>query len=308
MASVPPHCVLDTTLPAAAGDYFTPEMESLRGYLALVPDHLDPTAGDAAAGPVFALPWVYVADLTGWRGSTLARLVAADHDCPAYQLSTASRDAVPTLWRLLDESTSGPLVVHVELRGDAGPVPPTLRGVVSRGYHRPGTDGQPEITGDPTNVLVVFTDTSPSKRLDVPLPDSTTPLTGAVLSYAPRQGMVPELPDGTTYLAEPPAIHEREAALERFLDQALAGVGDAEARARFVSSAVETLSITHSLIGKRDLLFDVSPRAALKYGHLLDTILPSEAIERLQADVLQQVPQTPGSEDLRATLEDLFPS
>lgn len=308
MTSVPPHCVLDTALPTAANEYFAPEMESLHGYLDLVPDHLDPTAGDAAVGPVFALPWVYVADLTGWRGSVLARLLAAEHDCPGYQLSTAARDAVPTLWRIIDESESGPVVVHVELRGDTGPVPPTLREAVIRGYHRPATDGQSAVVGDPTNVLVVFTDTSPSKRLDAPLPDSTTPLTGAVLSYAPRQGMVPELPDGTTYLAEPPAIHEREAALERFLDQTLAEAGDDDARRRFVSSSVETLSITHSLIGRRDLLFDVSPRVALKYGRLLDEISPSTAVSRMQADVLQQVPQTPGSEDLRATLEDLFPS
>lgn len=307
MASIPDRCRLDTDLPPAASEYFGPELDSLRGYLDLVPDRLDPAAGDAAMGPVFAVPWVYVADLTGWRGGVLARLLAADRDCPCYQLSTAARDAVPTLWDIIDESAGGPVVLHVELRGESGPLPPTLWEAVDRGYRRPGTDDRPAVSGEPANLLVVFTDTSPSKRLDAPLPDSSTPLTGAVLSYAPRRGMLPECPDGTTILAPPPAFHDRDAVLETFLDQALAAT-DASSRDQFVPSAVETLSITHSLIGKRDLLFDVSPRVALKYGRLLDDISPSKALDRLQADVLQQIPQTPGSEDLRTTLQDLFPS
>ncbi|MFC7026662.1 hypothetical protein ACFQJ5_02090 [Halomicroarcula sp. GCM10025324] len=308
MPDLPPHCRLEASLPDAAGDYFAPERESLAQYLDLVPDSLDPSEGDAAVGPVFSLPWIYVADLTGWRGSSLARLLAADAGCPCYQLSTSARDSVPTLWAILDESAAGPVVLHVQLRGDTGPVPPTLREAVNRGFERPGTEDEEAISGEPANVLVVFTDTSPSKRLDAPLPDSTTPLTGAVLSYAPRRGMLPELPDGTTYLDDPPAIHDREDALETLLEQALADVGSPADRAAFVSAAVETLSITHSLVGKRDLLFDVSPRAALKYGRLLDEIEPSKAIRHLQTDVVQQVPQTPGSEDLRTTLRDLFPS
>ncbi|WP_276275559.1 hypothetical protein [Haloarcula regularis] len=141
----------------------------------------------------------------------------------------------------------------------------------------------------------------------MPLPDSTTPLAGAVLSYAPRRGMLPELPDGTTYLDDPPAIHDREAKLEALLSEAI-DAGSAAARETFVAGAVETLSITHSLVGKRDLLFDVSPRVALKYGPMLDRTSPSKALERLQADVVQQVPQTPGSENLRTTLRDLFPA
>ncbi|MFC6864007.1 hypothetical protein ACFQGE_11135 [Halomicroarcula sp. GCM10025817] len=307
MPAVPPHCRLDVSLPDAAGDYFAPEHASLTAYLDLVPASLDPDAGDAAFGPVFPLPWFYVADLTGWHGSALARLLAAEVGGPCYQLSTSARDSVPTLWTILEASASGPVVVYVELRGETGPVPPTLREAVARGYERPATDDRSAISGDPAHAVVVFTDTSPSKRLDVPLPDSTTPLAGAVLSYAPRRGMLPELPDGTTYLDDPPAIHDREAKLEALLSEAI-DAGSAAARETFVAGAVETLSITHSLVGKRDLLFDVSPRVALKYGPMLDRTSPSKALERLQADVVQQVPQTPGSENLRTTLRDLFPA
>ncbi|WP_276275560.1 hypothetical protein [Haloarcula regularis] len=117
MPAVPPHCRLDVSLPDAAGDYFAPEHASLTAYLDLVPASLDPDAGDAAFGPVFPLPWFYVADLTGWHGSALARLLAAEVGGPCYQLSTSARDSVPTLWTILEASASGPVVVYVELRG-----------------------------------------------------------------------------------------------------------------------------------------------------------------------------------------------
>ncbi len=64
--------------------------------------------------------------------------------------------------------------------------------------------------------------------------------------------MLPERPDGTTMLSDPPALHDREAELEQFLLAALAGYGDDDARQQYVDTAVEILSITHSLIGKRD--------------------------------------------------------
>ncbi|WP_324759905.1 hypothetical protein [Haloarcula montana] len=305
MSQIPHHCRVETALPAATDDYFAAERETLDAYLDLVPGSVD-HAGDAAVGPIDALPWLYVADLTGWRGATLARLLAAQRDCPCYQLSAMARDAVPTLWEVLRASADGPVVVHLELRGDSGQVPGTLREALRRGFRQPERqvpDGRDPVVGEAANTIVVFTDTRPSKRLASPLPAATTPYTGAVLSYAPRRSMLPEQPDGTTYLAEPPAIHEREAKLESFL---LATIPDTPDSEQFVGAAVDALSITHSVIGKRDLLFDVSPRLALKYGRHLETLSLSAALDRFRADILGQVPQSPGSTDLRETLADLL--
>ncbi|MFC6757042.1 hypothetical protein ACFQER_10620 [Halomicroarcula sp. GCM10025894] len=267
MQSVPPHCTVETALPAAVADYFAPEMGTLDAYLDLVPGTLEATAGDTTLGPVHALPWVYVADLTGWRGLALARLLADARECPCYRLSPLARDSVDTLWQVLDRSGEGPVVLHVELRGDTGPVPGTLREALWRGYDQPA-EGD-EAAGDPANLHVVFTDTRPSKRLTSPLPDATAPVSGATLSYAPRESMTPEHPDGTTTLAAPPALSERTDRLEGLLSAALDGVGTDGERSAFVDSAVEALVITHSTIGKQDLLFDVSPRIALKHGHRL---------------------------------------
>ncbi|MFC6974673.1 hypothetical protein ACFQL1_08240 [Halomicroarcula sp. GCM10025709] len=217
-----------------------------------------------------------------------------------------ARDAVPTLWEVLRESADGPVVVHLELRGDTGPVPGTLREALRRGFRQPERqvpDGRDPVDGEAANAVVVFTDTQPSKRLASPLPAATTPHTGAVLSYAPRPSMLPEQPDGTTFLADPPAIHEREAKLESFLFATIPDTPDSE---QFVGAAVDALSITHSVIGKRELLFDVSPRLALKYGAQLDALPLSVALDRLRADILGQVPQSPGSTELRETLADLL--
>ena len=307
MASVDDHRRRTTDLPPATTDYFTPELAAIDSYLETVPTTIDTAAGDAAIGPIHALPWFYVADLTGWRGSALARLLATERDAPCYELSAGAADALPALWSLIDESGDGPVVLHLELTGESGRIPRTLREALRRGYaHTPEGWDEP-VCGDPANLHVVFTDTNPSKRLETPLPAATTPTTGAVLSYAPRRSMLPERPDGTTMLPDPPALHDREAELEGFLLAALAGYGDDDARERYVDRAVEILSMTHSLIGKRDLLFDVSPRPALKYGALLDGLSVGAATERLGRDVLGQVPQSPGSEDVRATLHDLLP-
>jgi len=267
MQSVPPHCVVDGQLPPAVAAYFDPERETLASYLDAMPDRLDLSTADPTTGPVHALPWVYVADLTGWRGLALARSLAADRDCPCYRLSPLARDSVETLWRVLDRSGDGPVVVHIELRGDTGPVPGTLREALWRGYERP--DGADEVSGDPTNVHVVFTDTSPSKRLSSPLPDATAPVSGAMLSYAPRDSMLPEQPGGTTTLADPPTLPERTDALETLLLDALDGVGDDATRATFVDSAVEALAA-------------------------------------LRRDLLAQVPRSPGTVELRETLATLL--
>lgn len=305
MASVADYRCLSTAPPAATSDYFAPELRSIENYLETVPDAVGAAAGDAAFGPVHSLPWLYVADLTGWRGGTLARLLADERDCPCYELSAVAGDSLPALWEIVDESGDGPVVLHLELQGEGGPVSQTLREAARRGYaHTPDGRDRP-VRGEPANLHVVFTDTTPSKRLSVPLPAATTPLTGAALSYAPRPGMVPELPDATTLLDEPPALQAREGELEAFLRSAL-DAGDDGPRAEFVDRAVELLSITHSAIGRRDLLFDVSPRVALKYGGLLDALSVAEALDRLGRDVLGQVPQSPGSEDLRRTLRDLL--
>ncbi|MBV0900918.1 hypothetical protein [Haloarcula salina] len=306
MTSVADHRRLSTAPPAATSDYFAPELRSIEGYLETVPDAVDAAAGDAAFGPIHSLPWLYVADLTGWRGGTLARLLADERDCPCYELSAMAGDALPALWEIVDESGEGPVVLHFELQSEGGPVSRTLREAARRGYaHSPDGWDRP-VRGESANLHVVFTDTAPSKRLSVPLPAATTPLTGAVLSYAPRSGMVPELPDATTVLDDPPALQARESELEAFLRSALGGDGDGERSDEYVDGAVEILSITHSAIGRRDLLFDVSPRVALKYGGLLDRLSVEEALDRLGRDVLAQVPQSPGSEELRRTLRDLL--
>ncbi|RLM44505.1 hypothetical protein DVK00_08545 [Haloarcula sp. Atlit-47R] len=307
MASADDHRRRTTDLPAAATDYFAPELDALDSYLDTVPATIDAAAGDAAVGPIHALPWFYVADLTGWRGSTLARLLAAEAGAPCYELSAGAADALPALWSVVDESGRGPVVLHLELQGEGGRIVRTLREALRRDYtHTPDSWDEP-VRGDPANLHVVFTDTNPSKRLSVPLPAATTPTTGAVLSYAPRWSMLPERPDGTTVLPDPPALHDREAELKQFLLAALAERGSDDARQQYVDNAVEILSITHSLIGKRDLLFDVSPRPALKYGALLEELSVGAATERLGRDVLGQVPQSPGSEGVRATLRDLLP-
>jgi len=303
--SVPSHCVVEGTLPSAVATYFAPERETLASYLDVVPDTLDMTTADPTTGPVHALPWAYVADLTGWRGFALARLLAAERDCPCYRLSPLARDSVETLWRVLDRSSEGSVVVHVELRGDTGPVPGTLRAALWRGYERADGDGT-TVSGDPSNAIVVFTDTSPSKRLISPLPDATAPVGGATLSYAPRDSMLPEQPDGTATLAEPPALAERTDELDALLADALDGVGDPDARDSFVDSAVEALVITHSTIGKQDLLFDVSPRVALRYGHRLDSVGVDAALSALRRDLLAQVPRSPGTAELRETLATLL--
>jgi len=306
MASLDDHRRRTTDLPPATTEYFAPELATIDSYLETVPPTIDTAAGDAAVGPIHTLPWFYVADLTGWRGGTLARLLAAEQDAACYELSAGAADALPALWSLIDESGDGPVVLHLELQGESGRIPRTLREALRRGYeHIPDGWDEP-VRGEPANLHVVFTDTNPSKRLAAPLPAATTPTTGAVLSYAPRRSMLPEQPDGTTMLPDPPALHDREVELEQFLLAALADYGD-DARKQYVDHAVEILSITHSLIGKRDLLFDVSPRLALKCGNLLDRLSVGAATERLGRDVLGQVPQSPGSEDIRATLQDLLP-
>jgi len=306
MASLDDHRRRTTDLPPATTEYFAPELETIDSYLETVPTTIDTATGDAAVGPIHGLPWFYIADLTGWRGATLARLLAAEQDAACYELSAGARDAIPALWSIVDESGRGPVVLHLELQGEGGRIPRTLQEALRRGYtHTPDGWDEP-VRGDPANLHVVFTDTNPSKRLAVPLPAATTPTTGAVLSYAPRRSMLPERPDGTTMLSDPPALHDREAELEAFLLAAIADYGD-DAREQYVDRAVEILSITHSLIGKRDLLFDVSPRPALKYGASLDDLSVGAATERLGRDVLGQVPQSPGSEDIRATLRDLLP-
>jgi hypothetical protein len=307
MAPVDDHRRRTTDLPPATTEYFAPELETIESYLETVPATIDPAAGDAAVGPIHGLPWFYVADLTGWRGSTLARLLAAERDAACYELSAGAADALTALWSLIDESGDGPVVLHLELQGEGGRIVRTLREALRRGYEHVPDGWDEPVRGEPSNLQVVFTDTTPSKRLAVPLPAATTPTTGAVLSYAPRRSMLPERPDGTTLLSAPPALHDREAELEGFLLAALDGYGDDDARQQYVDRAVEILSITHSLIGKRDLLFDVSPRVALKYGNLLDGLSVAAATDRLGRDVLGQVPQSPGSEDIRATLRDLLP-
>ncbi|MCJ0618394.1 hypothetical protein JZX76_02300 [Haloarcula hispanica] len=307
MASLDDHRRRTTDLPPATTEYFAPELATIDSYLETVPPTIDTAAGDAAVGPIHTIPWFYVADLTGWRGGTLARLLAAERDAVCYELSAGAADALPALWSLIDESGDGPVVLHLELQGEGGRIVRTLREALRRGYEHVPDGWDEPVRGEPANFHVVFTDTDPSKRLSVPLPAATTPTTGAVLSYAPRRSMLPERPDGTTVLSDPPALHDREAELEGFLLAALAGYGDDDARQQYVDNAVEILSITHSLIGKRDLLFDVSPRLALKYGSLLDRLSVGATTERLGQDVLGQVPQSPGSEDIRATLRDLLP-
>jgi len=306
MDSLPDHCLVETSLPAAVSDYFEPERDALGSYLDLVPDTLRPLSGDASVGPVEALPWVYVADLTGWRGFTLARVLAAERDCPCYRLSPLARDSVATLWRILDRSDDGPVVLHMELRGDTGPVPGTLREALWRGYDQPAGDSDTPVTGDPANAIVVFTDTRPSNRLDSPLPDATAPVSGATLSYAPRESMTPEHPEGTTTLAAPPALSERTDRLEALLEDALEGNCEAAERDRFVDSALEALVITHSTIGKQGLLFDVSPRIARRHGHRLAALGVEDALAALRADLLATVPQSPGTVELRQTLESLL--
>ena len=78
MHPIPPHNTIETALPPAVTDYFAPELATLRSYLEQGPPPSDSAAGDATLGPVPALPWLYVADLTGWRGFALARLLAAE--------------------------------------------------------------------------------------------------------------------------------------------------------------------------------------------------------------------------------------
>lgn len=302
MQSVPPHCVVDGTLPPAVANYFASERETLASYLDGVPDHL-PATGDPTLGPVHALPWVYVADMTGWRGLALARLLAAERDCPCLRLSPLARDSVETLWRVVDRSGDGPVVLHVELRGDTGPIPGTLREALWRGYDRPDADSP--VSGDPANLLVVFTDTAPSKRLTSPLPDATAPVGGAALSYAPRDSMLPEQPAGTTTLAAPPELPDRTDELEALLSAALDGVGDPDDRRAFVDSAVEALVITHSAIGRQDLLFDIAPRIALRHGHRLEDGVGT-ALDALGRDLLAQVPQSPTTGELRETLAALL--
>jgi len=307
MASPDDHRRRTTDLPPATTEYFAPELETIASYLETVQPTIETAAGDAAVGPIHSIPWFYVADLTGWRSGSLARLLAAERGAACYELSAGAADALPALWSLIDESGDGPVVLHLELQGEGGRIPRTLQEALRRGYaHTPDGWDEP-VRGEPSNLHVVFTDTNPSKRLATPLPAATTPTTGAVLSYAPRRSMLPERPDGTAMLADPPALHDRETELEQFLLAALADYGDDDARQQYVDRAVEILSITHSLIGKRDLLFDVSPRPALKYGALLDDFSVSAATERLGRDVLGQVPQSPGSEDIRSTLRDLLP-
>lgn len=306
MQPVPSHCVVEDTPSSAVASYFNPERRTLSSYLDAVPDHVDRAASDPTIGPVHALPWVYVADLTGWRGLALARLLAAGRGCQCHRLSPMARDSVDTLWRLLDRSGDGPVVVHVELRDDAGPIPGTLREALRRGYERPGEDGT--ASGEPANAVVVFTDTSPSKRLSSPLPDATAPAGGATLSYAPRDSMLPEQPAGTTRLAAPPALPERTAALEALLSSALSDVGTEGDRESFIDSAVEALVITHSTIGRQDLLFDVSPRTALRHGHRLAADGVQTALAALRRDLLAQVPQSPGTAALRETLATLLDS
>jgi len=306
MPRIPPHCAVGTTVPAAVGDYFAPERETLAAYLDLVPDTIDPATSDGTVGPVHALPWLYVADLTGWRGFTLARLLAAERECPCYRLSPLARDGVESLWGIIDRSATGPVVVHVELRTDAGPIPGTLREALWRGYDQPADSTGDPVSGEPANATIVFTDTQPSKRLSSPLPDATAPASGATLSYAPRASMTPEQPDGTTTLAAPPELPDRTDALERLLSAALDGVGAPEKRRRFVDSATEALVITHSTIGKQDLLFDVSPRIVLKHGHRLGALGVDHTLDALRRDLLAQVPQSPGTGDLRRTLANLL--
>jgi len=304
MQSVPPHCTVERAVPAALADYFSPELATLEAYLDLVPETLETRGGDPSLGPVAALPWLYVADLTGWRGLALARSLAAERDCPCYRLSPLARDSVETLWRVLDRSSEGPVVCHVELRGDTGPVPGTLREALWRGYDQPAGGSDEPASGDPTNLHVVFTDTRPSKRLTSPLPDATAPVSGATLSYAPRESMTPEHPHGTTTLAAPPALSDRTDRLETLLSAGLDGVDTG--RDAFVDSAVEALVITHSTIGKQDLLFDVSPRIALKHGHRLDALGVDGALTALREDLLAQVPQSPTTGELRRTLASLL--
>ncbi|MDS0282090.1 hypothetical protein [Haloarcula onubensis] len=305
MDSVPGHCTVETVLPPAVAEYFAPERETLEAYLELVPASVDPTAGDPSLGPVHALPWLYVADMTGWRGLTLARLLAAERDCPCYRLSPLARDSVDTLWTVLDRCSDGPAVLHMELRGDTGPVPGTLREALWRGGDR-ASGSDDAVSGDPTNLHVVFTDTRPSNRLTSPLPDATAPVSGAALSYAPRESMTPEHPHGTTTLAAPPALSERTDRLDELLSAALDGVGTDSERATFVDSAVEALVITHSTIGKQDLLFDVSPRIALKHGHRIERLGVDGALSALRDDLLAQVPQSPTTGELRRTLAALL--
>jgi len=304
MHPVPPHCVVETALPPAVRDYFAPESETLAAYLDLVPDRLGAADGDSTVGPIHAVPWLYVADLTGWRGFALARLLAAERDCPCYRLSALARDSADSLWAVFDRSADGPVVVHVELRSDTGPIPGELRAALRRGYDGPATADDP-VSGEPSDVVVVFTDTQPSKRLTSPLPDATAPVSGATLSYVPRDSMLPEQPDGTTTLDAPPALSDRTDRLEALLAAALDGVGAADDRAAFVDSAVEALVITHATIGKQDLLFDVSPCLALKHGHRLEKGV-DDTLTALRSDLLAQVPRSPSTRELRETLATLL--
>jgi len=308
MARVPSHYHCSTSPPASVGDYFEPERTTVEAYLDTVPNRVD-LAGDATIGPIQPLPWLYVADQTGWRGGALASLLAAERDCPCYRLPVHARDAESALWTIIDESAGGPVVVHLELRGDSGHLPETLRQAVGRGYRYAFADADREsVDGEPANVLAVFTDTWPSKRLTSPLPDATTPFVGAALSYAPRRSMVPEQPDGTTHLADPPTLQERDEKLAALLTDALAERGTDSDRDRYVDAAVDALVTTHALVGEHDLLFDVSPRTAIKHGQRLDDESVDDALAGLRTDLLQQVPQSPGSQAVRETLSDLLSS
>jgi hypothetical protein len=194
----------------------------------------------------------------------------------------------------------------MELRGDTGPIPGTLREALWRGYDQSAGDADVPVTGDPANAIVVFTDTRPSNRLYSPLPDATAPVSGATLSYAPRESMTPEHPEGTTTLAAPPALSERTERLQALLEDALEGNCPKADREHFVESALEALVITHSTIGKQDLLFDVSPRIALRHGHRVTALGVDDALAALRADLLATVPQSPGTVELRQTLESLL--
>jgi len=118
--------------------------------------------------------------------------------------------------------------------------------------------------------------------------------------------MLPEQPDGTTTLDVPPGLSDRTERLDSLLLDALDDVGTARDRTQFVDSAVEALVITHSTIGKQDLLFDVSPKIALKHGHRLARLGVDDALAALRADLLTQVPQSPGTGELRRTLATLL--
>ena len=295
---------LETPVPDALTEYFTPEMDALDGYLSQVASAGPAGAGDGALGPVSSLPWLYVPDLTGWRGGCLARCLASERGRQCVQLPAVESNRNERLRACFEASRTDPLVLHVEVTGDGRRLGVALQEVFSSDSH--GSASTDDAAARPESPLIVLiTDTSPSKRIDAPLPLASQPSAGAVLSYAPRQGMVPDCPDGTTFLPEPPALHARTDELEALLVELFPESSSGD-EIMFAEFTAEALSITHSLIGKRDLLFDVSPRAALKYGFQLDSLGLDRAKRRLKQDILGQIPQTPGSDDLRATLGDLL--